>query len=39
MGIRDFIKSFLLVLAVTAIITGCAGSPTLQPDATTGGDK
>ena len=39
MGIRDFIKLFLLILAVTATITGCAGSPTLQPDATTGGEK
>jgi len=39
MGIRDFIKLFLLVLAMTIIGAGCAGSPTLQPDATTGGDK
>jgi len=39
MGIRDFIKSFLLVLAMTVVGTGCTSSPTLQPDATTGGDK
>jgi len=39
MGIRNFIKSFLLVLAMTIISAGCAGSLTLQPDATTGGDK
>ena len=39
MSIRDLIKAFLLVLAMTVASAGCAGSLTLQPDATTGGDK
>ena len=39
MGIRDFTKPFLLVLAMTVVSAGCASSLTLQPDATTSGDK
>jgi hypothetical protein len=36
---RDFIKSFLLVLAMTVVSAGCASSLTPQPDSTSSGDK